>query len=191
MSTTMTTQDLLALHARYDAKDAAAPLADCLACAERGELYEVDTQNAGADALVCADSAEEAIAQVAASVGREPGTEGAAAVERWTARAIRWAAWERESLSDEHLVALICDDPEAAAVYCASQEVQAARSQLWSGHFLSAEGFDRPEGWQESAGEWARKAREQDEDDDNEDAIRAFEAAFCRRCAAAFAAETE
>lgn len=71
--TTMTASQITDLHARRSAKgDGYAPtLAECLAAAAEGRLYDIDTHSAGADCLWIADDAETAIAECDAATGAD------------------------------------------------------------------------------------------------------------------------
>ncbi len=67
MTTPMTADAIRELHARRTAKGRgyADSLADCIAAARNGLLFDVDTRNAGEDSLIVADDEADAIAGVA------------------------------------------------------------------------------------------------------------------------------
>lgn len=79
---TLTAAAIGDLHARRTAKGAgyAPSLAECLAAAREGRLYDVDTASAGYDGLTIADDAESALAEWAASVSPDD----TAVPARWT-----------------------------------------------------------------------------------------------------------
>lgn len=96
---TLSASQITELHATRTTKGAgfAPSLAECLAAAADGRLYDVDTQNRGADCLTIADDEDAALSEIAEH--EEPDLsaahpEGAAS---W-ARARRWTA-ERISLA--------------------------------------------------------------------------------------------
>ena len=97
--TTMTVAEIAAVHADRTAKGAgfAPPLHRCLAAAAESRLYDVDTQNRGADCLTIADSETDALSGVAAD--EEPGLSAAhsGGASGW-ARERGWAA-ERITLA--------------------------------------------------------------------------------------------
>ena len=97
--TTMSADAIRTIHAHRTAKGAgyAPSIAETLAAARAGLLVDVDTQNDGEDALVIAESADDALAEVAMSYAIETSTshpDGAAAWARergWTADCITLA----------------------------------------------------------------------------------------------------
>mgnify|MGYP003452417069 len=68
MTTPMTADAIRELHARRTAKGRgyADSLADCIAAARNGLLFDVDTKNAGEDSLIVADDEADAVGIVAA-----------------------------------------------------------------------------------------------------------------------------
>ena len=83
---TMTASQIADLHARRAAKGSgyAPTLAECLAAAREGCLFDVDTANAGHDCLWIADDGEAALAEVAAAVSPDDTSVPA----RWTAERV-------------------------------------------------------------------------------------------------------
>lgn len=71
-------------------------LREALAAAREGRLWDVDTQNRGADCLTIADSADEALAEIAlheeCDEAHADGAAGWARDQRWSARRITPAA---------------------------------------------------------------------------------------------------
>ena len=89
--TTMTASQITDLHARRTTKGAGyvPTLAECLAAARKGRLFDVDTQSAGHDGLTIADDAESAVVEWAdAAVGPANGDAYIAACARWTAERV-------------------------------------------------------------------------------------------------------
>ena len=62
---TMTTKELAVFVASYEEEGFSPSLADCLAAARDGTLWSIDTGRDGADSLMIADSAAEALDEVA------------------------------------------------------------------------------------------------------------------------------
>lgn len=97
---TLTASQIIDLHARRTTKGAgyAPSLDECLAAARDGNLYDVDTQNAGDDCLTIADDGDAALSEVAAHHDLDAWSEypdGGAAY----ARSLRWSA-ERITLAE-------------------------------------------------------------------------------------------
>lgn len=94
---TMTASQIADLHAARTAKGAgyAPSLAECLTAAREGRLYDVDTANAGGDALAIADDAATAVEGWAdATFGLDAGDDYIAACARWTAERVTLDAAE-------------------------------------------------------------------------------------------------
>lgn len=102
----MTLSRITELHAARTARGAgfAPPLEECLAAAASGRLYDVDTQNRGADGLTIADSEDAALSEIAEheepeeAATHEGGSAGWARARHWTAERITLS--ERARLAD-------------------------------------------------------------------------------------------
>ena len=91
---TMTASQITDLHAARTRKGAgyAPTLAECIAAAREGRLYDVDTANAGHDGLTIADDAATAVEGWAdASFGLDAGDDYITACARWTAERVTLA----------------------------------------------------------------------------------------------------
>lgn len=93
---TMTASQIADLHDSRTMKGSgyAPSLAECLTAAREGRLYDVDTANAGGDALAIGDDAEGVVAAYAAEYfGLDFDVEDYdAALARWTAERVTLAA---------------------------------------------------------------------------------------------------
>lgn len=113
--TTLTATQITDLHARRTAKGAgyAPSLAECIAAAREGRLFDVDTQSAGHDGLTIAQDAETALEEWAAAVSPD----APEVPPRWTAQRVTLA---------------LSASAAARAYWSAHASVEAANPAAWT-----------------------------------------------------------